>query len=239
MKTRLFTLATLIGFLSHSVALASADTQPNGITVTGECLKKVTRDRGAVTVTSSIVAPSPREASQKAIQSHEKMKSSITALKLAGLVPATAGYSVSQECSYGNAGKRCSGYRATLSTRYETPTLRDLESIVDVASQEGAESVSELETFVAPETLKKEREACLEVATQNARSKAEQIARGATVKLGRPLVLQEQGEPNQVVPRTQRAYAAESLQAMGASAPSIDAAPFDLQVSVTAIYGIE
>jgi uncharacterized protein len=241
MKTHLLPILSVcaLATLCYTTLEARAEAQPNGISVTGECMKKVTRDRGAVTVTSSIVAPSAREASQKAIQAHEKIKGSVSALKLAGLVPATAGYTVSQECSYGNAGKQCTGYRAALSTRYETPNLHDLESIVEVASAQGAEDVSQLETFVAPETLKKERDGCLEIATQNARAKAEQIARGAGVKIGKPLLLQEGSGAERPEPRIARAYAAAPMAAGGAAAPSIDAAPLDLQVSVTAVYGIE
>jgi uncharacterized protein YggE len=215
-----------------------ADDQRTGIAVTGECLKKIQRDRGAVTISSSVVAPTAKESSQKAIQAHEKIKSEVQALKLADLSIATAGYSVNQECNYSSKiGRECSGYRTTLSTRFETPHFTNLEDIIGIASKIGAEDVSQLEAFVSPSVLKAERESCLEVATKNAQAKALKIATGAGVALGKLISVTEVGEDGYPNPR--------GVFAMGAAAeksstgPSIDAQPLDLRVAVSAVYGIQ
>jgi uncharacterized protein YggE len=206
--------------------------------VTGECLKQITRDRGATTVSSSVVAPTAREASQNAIKQHEKIKEDIKAKKLTDMIASTVQYSVTQECDYSkSSGARCTGYRATLSTRFETPTIQDLEEVITISSNNGAQEVSQLETFVSPATLKTEKESCLDIATKNARSKAEKIASGAGVTLGKPLSINETGESQEYMPRfaQSRALAAEAK-----AAPfSIDSAPFDLKVSVSATYAIQ
>ena len=64
-KTLYLSLAFTV-FAMPTVALS--DEEPRGILATGECLKKVTQDRGAVTVSSTLVLQTPREASEKVIK---------------------------------------------------------------------------------------------------------------------------------------------------------------------------
>lgn len=216
-----------------------ADEQRTGIAVTGECLKTIQRDRGAVTISSSVVAPTAKESSKKAIEAHEKIKAEVQALKLPELTNATSGYSVNQECSYNSkSGRECTGYRTTLSTRFETSNFTGLEDIIGIASKLGAEEVSQLEAFVSPSVLKAEQENCLEVATKNAQSKAQKIATGAAVTLGKLISVTEGDEGMDQHPR--RAFAMGAATAEKSSAgPSIDAQPYDLRVAVSAVYGIQ
>lgn len=236
-KTTL-TIATLLTAGITPTTLVHADTPPPSISVTGECLKQIPRDRGATIISSSVVAPTAREASQKAIQQHEKIKDDIKAKNLADIVTSTVEYSVSQECDYTKStGRTCTGYRSTISTRFETPHIQDLEEVITISSNNGAENVSQLETFVAPATMKTERESCLDSATKNARSKAEKIASGAGVTLGNPLSINETSENQEYMPRfaQSRAVGAEAKSV----AFSIASSPFDLKVSVSATYAIK
>ena len=220
---------------------AVADEQRAGIAVTGECLKKIQRDRGAVTVSSSIVAPTAKESSKQTIEAHEKIKAAVQALKLPELLASTSGYSVNQECSYNSktTARECSGYRTTISTRFETPNLTNLEDIIGVASKLGAQDVSQLEVFVSPLALKAEREGCLEVATRNAQEKAKKIADGAGVTLGKLISVTEGREDNYQAAPHGRAFAMSAAPAEKSAGPSIDAQPYDLQVAVSVVYGIQ
>lgn len=235
-------LLHLVTLSITSASLALAEGQKTGISVTGECLKRVQRDRGAVTISSSIVAPTAKESSKRTIESHEKIKGEIQALKLPDLSVATSGYSVNQECTYNSktSARECSGYRTTISTRFETPTFTNLEDIIGIASKLGAQDVSQLEAFVSPLSLKAEREGCLEIATKNAQAKAQRIANGAGVTLGKLISISEGGEDS-VQPMSHRGVFAMSAasEEKGAAGPSIDAQPYDLQVAVSAVYGIQ
>lgn len=220
---------------------AVADEQRTGIAVTGECLKKIQRDRGAVTVSSSIVAPTAKDSSKQTIAAHEKIKAEVQSLKLPDLSVSTSGYSVNQECSYNakTSARECSGYRTTISTRFETPNLTNLEDIIGVASKLGAQDVSQLEAFVSPLALKGERESCLEIATRNAQEKAKKIADGAGVALGKLISVTEGREDSYEGVSHGRAFAMSAAPAEKAAGPSIDAQPYDLQVAVSAVYGIQ
>lgn len=240
MKHNLHVLTSISLLALTPLSPTLADQQRTGIAVTGECLKTIQRDRGAVTISSSIIAPTAKESSKKAIDAHERIKAEVQALKLPELTSATATYSVSQECSYNSkiSSRECSGYRTTLSTRFETPNFTNLEDIIGIASKLGAEDVSQLEAFVSPLVLKAERETCLEVATKNAQSKAQKIATGAGVTLGKLVSVTEGGEEIDQLPRRVFAMGAAAAEKSSAG-PTIDAHPYDLRVAVSAVYGIQ
>lgn len=228
--------------LSLAIPCCYADEKLSGISVTGECLKKVTRDRATVTISTSLIAATAKESSKRAIQAHEAIKAEVKGLSLSSLSVGTAHYSVDQECSYSpkTSGRVCEGYRTTVSTRFETPNFVDLEDIIGIASKLGAQNVSQLESFASPESLKNERQSCLEIATKDARTKAQKIADGAGVQLGK-LISVAEGSNDQPQPFLGRGIVAMSAQDAGTESrgPSIDAEPLDIRVSVNAVYGIQ
>ncbi len=228
-------------FLGAVPALFAADREKGGgIAVTGECLTKVTQDRGSVTVASSLVAKTPKEASERAVTAHEAVKAEVKKLGLKDSIAETAGYSVYEECSYPDGRKVCQGYRARLATRFETSEIGRLGDIIAVASKLGSEEVSDLQTLVSPERMQKEREGCLEVATKNAQAKASKIAAGAGVKLGRVVSIDEGGGDAPVAPMP-RAYAMKAMAMAEDAAPtaSVEARPVDVRVVVSALYSID
>lgn len=215
---------------------------PNGIVVSGECLTKVTQDRGSVVIGSTFVAKSTKEASERVIRTHEALKARVIGLGLKNFISETAEYSVNQECSYDQGKRHCEGYRARLATRFETSEIARIGDIIAASSELGSEEVSDLTTFAAPETVKSAREACLEIAMKNAASKAQTLARGAGVALGKLKLIQESALPqgDRPIPMARRGLEVAAMSADIASAgPSIDAKPLDLKVEITAQYAID
>ena len=239
LRQSIYTTVAVSLFLIPS--LSYGEERLTGISVTGECLKKVTRDRAAVTISSSIVAPTAKESSKKATDAHEAIKAEVRALKHINLTIGTAHYSVDQECTYSGkiSGRVCEGYRTTISTRFETPNFVDLEDIIGIASKRGAENVSQLEAFVSPESLKSERESCLELATKNAYAKAQKIAAGAGVQLGKLISVAEGTNEHSPPFMARGAKEAKFRVVYRCSGPTIDAEPLDLRVSVNAVYAIQ
>jgi len=212
-----------------------------GIHVTGECLKKIPQDRGAVSIGTSTQAPGAQQAAEETIKAHEKMKAEVARLGLKDSTATTESYTVNQDCSYDGSKHTCSGYRARLATRFETSEIAKIGEVIAVASKHGSQEVSQLQTFVSPELLKSEREACLEVATKNASSKAQKLAAGAGVRLGKLLSLSEgdtKAEPIHIL-RQQRTFVAAEANSMAEGAPSIESKPQELNVVVQATYAIE
>ena len=216
----------------------SSDSRPNGISVLGECITKVAQDRGSVTVASAVVAKSPKDASEQAVRAHEAIRAEVRKLNLRDGVAETAGYTVTEECSYPDGRKVCSGYRARLATRFETSEIGRIGEVIAVASKLGSEEVSDLHTLVSPQLMQREREGCLEQATRNALAKAQKIAQGGGVKLGRLLSVSESGAVEPPIVPFPRAVAMEGMMVKSA-APSIEAKPEDVRVVVSAVYAID
>lgn len=212
-----------------------------GIVVSGECLTKVVQDRGSVVIASTIVAKGTKDASERTITAHEALKARVKGLMLQDFTSETAEYSVDQECSYDQGRRHCEGYRARVATRFETSEIARLGDIIAISSQLGSEEVSGLTTFAAPETLKKAREACLEIAMKNAASKAQILARGAGVTLGKLRLVREGDTTDREFPIAvaKRTFEAAAMSDMTSPAPSVDARPLDLRVTVTAQYQID
>jgi uncharacterized protein YggE len=239
MKHTVASLCALILAMTTAHALPSTDTG-QGIQASGQCLKKVPQDRGSIVVTTSIVANTPKEASQQATKAHERVRSEIANLKLQDSQTETINYSINEECLYENNKRTCRGFRATYASRFETSEIARIGEAIGVAAQNSSAEVSQLQTFVSPSRLKAERESCLEIASQDAAAKALKLARGAGVKLGRLTALSEQPEAGNVSPYMPRvAYAMEASSSAKMAAPAIESQPVDLEVAVRATYAIE
>ncbi len=239
MKYTVASLCALILAMTRAHALPQTDTG-HGIQASGHCLKKVAQDRGSIVVTTSIVASTPKEASERATKAHERVRSEIAKLKFQDSQTETINYSINEECLYENRKRTCRGFRATYASRFETSEIARIGEAIGVAAQNSSEEVSQLQTFVSPSRLKVERESCLEVASQDAAAKALKLARGAGVKLGRLTALAEQPEAGNLSPYMPRvAYAMEASSDAEMTTPTIESKPVDLEVSVRATYAIE
>jgi uncharacterized protein YggE len=194
-----------------------------------------------VTVASTARSKASREASERVIKAHEEVRAAVKKLGLKDFIAETAGFSVFEECSYPDGKKVCAGYQARLATRFETSELGRLGDIIGAAADLGAEEVSSLEMLVSPALMQREREGCLERATQNAFAKATKIAAGAGVKLGRAVSIVEGiGSGMPVMPMAESfALRGAPMAAADARGPTVEARPVDVQVNVTANYAIE
>lgn len=216
---------------------AHGDTTPTGITATGECVAKVSHDRGQVSVGSTSIAKTPSDASKEVNNDHEAIKDAIKNLKLPDFTTQTERYIVEQNCSYDSGRRVCDGFRASVSTNFETSDLTRLGELVVIAAKMNADEVSGVTTFPSNESLRREREACLEAATRNAAAKANQIAKGAGVTLGGLISVAESSTPSQPSPIAPFARVA-AMEAMsdGRGGPSVESRPVELHVSVIATY---
>ena len=232
----------LLGWYDPAIptAGASGGEPMSGISVTGECLIKVAQDRGSVTVASSVLAQTPKEASEQAVRAHEVVRAEVKALNLNDYIAETAGYSVNEECTWPDGRKVCAGYRARLATRFETSEIGRVGDIIAVAAQHSSEEVSDLTTLVSPALMQREREGCLEVATRNARARAEKIAAGAGVKLGPVISIIEGGVETPPIAPVTRGFPVQAMaMSEAAPAPTVEARPVVLTVAVAAVFRIE
>lgn len=241
---RIATLSTSLLLLAHAVAATAEPTSPAGIQASGQCVKKVAHDRGSIVVSSSSVAPRSSEAAERTNKAHERVKREVAALGLKDAESETITYTVDEECTYENGKRSCRGYKATFATRFETSEIGRIGDIIDIASKSSSEQISELNTFVSPTTVRNVQESCLEIASKNAARKAEKLAAGAGVKLGKLLSLTEISSPTipggpPVIQRYGLLRERGAPEMAAASAPEITSKPTEIEVLVRATYGVE
>ncbi len=118
----------------------------------------------------------------------------IAALKKAG-VPSdsieTLAYTVYPEYSYERREPVLTGYKTTHGLKVATLRIDSVGSLIDAASGAGANQFDSVQFRLSDAKLEKVKSELLADATRNARSKAESMAKAASLKLGKVKTLSE------------------------------------------------
>lgn len=212
------------------------------ITVRGTCLKSIIPDRGSVVLYAKHRDKNAGTAVAKATEIYNKLLEKAKALGLKNVAFETSEYNLHEEFDWSNNKKTSLGFIAKMGLLVSTSEIARLGEVIKIGADLNLEEGGGLSTFVSDARLKEEREACLEEATKNARSKAERMAKGAGVKLGKTLLLNEEGT-NQPTPRPiypASLKGAIQMRSMEESAPAdIQAKEQKLTVNIEASYLIE
>ena len=138
--------------------------------------------------------------------------------------------------------RKCSGFRAHISTSFETADLSRVGEIIDAASSAGASEISNLYLSVSQTKLKETRENCLDIAVKNSAQKAQVIANAAGIKVGKLLSVNEEGggQSYPIHPRALRSeyMEAATLSSGNASSQMIESKPVEVRMSISAVYAI-
>jgi uncharacterized protein YggE len=227
-------------------AFAAIQSDSNGITATGNCLKKITQDRASVTLTASSLAPDARQASTESTKLHQKLREALQGLKLQNAVLETSNYSVGEEREWINKKMVSKGFRARISLQFETSEIARIGDVIATATKLGIKDIDGLNTFVSSEKYKAEYESCLEIASRNAKDKAIKLARGAGIKLGIVKSISEGAQSSAhtfgskpMMMTRSFAEADSNDDSVTKGGPTIDTKSVDLNVSATVTFGTE
>ena len=218
----LLTLGSCAARIEDRHAAGGSSGPGRGILATGTCIKKITQDRAAVTFTTTVLAPTPTESSQAATKDSEALRAAVTALKLQDATYETSGFSVFEERDYQNKKTVSKGFRTRIGLSVETSDIGRLGEAIAAASKLGVKEIDNLSTFVSPQKMKTEYESCLEIAASNARDKADKLAKGTGVHLGKVLSIEEGAHNNNESENYSR-----GVRSLG-MAPMADAAQADV-----------
>lgn len=236
-----FMLVLLASATSAAQTSPQVVVNPNvrSVSVNGSCLRSVQPDRGSITVTSQHQDPDLQKAAKRAAESYEKLRQAVMKLNLKNAELNTSEYDLGEVREWEKDKQVSKGFRARMGLTVTTSETSRLGEIIAIAGQLGLREVSRLQTFLSPERQKAEREACLEEATRNARSKADAIAKAAAAKVVRVLT---------VVEGTQNANEAQpyyaKMEMAGAAAdrmapPNVEASNVKISVEVSATFSLE
>lgn len=226
-------LVALIALASFS-AFAAPVPQ---IQVQGKCDMKVIPDRGRITFTAEHLAMDQKVAVSKTTTQINNLKEAIKSLKLDDLELKNSQYNVYQERVYEKDKLVNKGYRASLSLEVETSSIPRLGEAIEKASTTGITNVGQLVTFLSLEKSQSEYLKCLDVAADDARAKAQQLAKRLGFKIGDVIALNETPSiPQYPVPMPEM----RMMKTMSDSAPAqIEAGTQNFSTNIIVTFGIK
>jgi uncharacterized protein YggE len=234
----------LIIFIGLSASAASADDKVSGISATGTCVRKISVDRASISLANTSLQPSPGRAMQEATREHEKLRAALKNLNLPGAVFETDDVQVREDREWVGKKMVSRGYLARIGISVETSDIAKIGDVIAVAGKHSVKDIGELTTFVSKEKYKAEYEDCLENAARNAKDKAQKLAKGAGVKIGKVIDITE----GRSGPSYDTGVRFKGVRALGASfdaaaaaepSPTIEAKQTEITVSATVLYKVD
>jgi uncharacterized protein len=203
---------------------------PPSVTVTGEGIVTAEPDVAEIEIGVVTEAKAAPQASKENAAKLAKVIAEVKKLLGPGDEIKTIGYSLSPNYRYPKEGGKpeLTGYTATNIVRVRTGALQGVGSLIDTATQSGANKIQRLVFTLKDEDAAK-REA-LRNATAKAKSKAEDVARALGLKIARVLSVNEGEQSFRPVMRELRAGA---VMAQEAAPTPVEAGTIQIRSTVT------
>lgn len=225
-------------FFTLILLFSSAAFAERVVSVSGECIKNVSPDRGTVTLVAQFTEKTSTVASRKAMETYEKIRNAVQRMNLKDLELQTSEYSVQEVFDYVNGNRVSRGTQAALGLQVVTSEISRLGDVAALSSQHQINRVESLSTFLSPEKTKETREACLVEAVQNAKAKAEKMANSLSAKLGEVQLIDENPQ-TAPTPRWANMMSAKSAESDSARiAPRIESKPETINVNVLVKFAL-
>lgn len=204
------------------------------ITVSGEGRVSVTPDTAQVTLGVQIQNPELGAAQQEA---NQKMDAVLAALKASGVADdqiKTVTYNISVQRDWQKEGQPITGYQVTHLVQVKVKPMDKVSAIIDAAVAKGANAVNDVVFIVENQDAPLQQ--AREQAVDNARVKAEQLAKLTGVGLGAPVTISE----TSTLPPVPLPMARSDLAAVGGeAATSIQPGQSEVSVNLTISYAIQ
>ena len=168
----------------------------------------------------------------------QKMNAVIKFIKDSGIADKdlkTTGYNLNPLYDWVEGKRIFRGYELTSTLSVKMRNLDKISDIIDGAVSQGANQVGDIQ-FVVDEPVKLQAEA-REKAIQQAKEKAEAIAKASGLKLGKVISFSESAAPLDNYP--QAVYLEKSYGAGEAAAPAVEAGSQEVQITVSLIFKVK
>lgn len=210
-----------------------AGVQVPQITVQGNCDMKVVPDRGGITFAAEHQAKDQQEAVKKTTTQIETLKAAIKELKLQNLELKNSQYNVYPIREYEKDKLVDKGYKAILSLEVTTSEIHRLGEAMMKASKTGITNVGQLTTFLSLEMSQREYLKCLDVAAEDAKAKAQQLAKKLGFQIGNVIAL------NESPAMTSFPHHDVAMKAMSESVPRIEPGTQNFSTNIQVTFGIK
>ncbi len=220
-------------------ALRKTDTLRT-IAVNGECLTSVKKDKIAITLRVTVLAPTTLESMQSATTQINRITD---VLKTMPVQIQTTQFNSYEKSEWNRELQKSEtlGYETTIAVEVSANEMATIEEVLTRFASRPNVFTENLRMYTGPETLAPAIEGCLSVAVENARTRADALASGDNKHAGRILSISYGTDVNDSMPpqnllRTKMVTA--STMADGAVAGLV-AKDTDVTVTVSAVFEIK
>ncbi|MFY7993832.1 MAG: SIMPL domain-containing protein [Bacteriovoracaceae bacterium] len=195
-------------FLVAALFSTSSFAATSFVNVTGKCQMKVIPDQASLAFTAEALEKDQQKAVNKITVQTKELTDKIKELKLKGMVLETSNYNVHQQRDWENNKMVDKGYRASVTITVTSNEISRMGEAMVLGSKVGITNVGNLRSFLSLEKEQAEYLKCLDIAAEDARGKADQLAKKLKAKVGDVLEIYErpqQSSPSPVYERTMMA----------------------------------
>jgi uncharacterized protein YggE len=236
---RILTFVGIFLVVLISVILLNRDDITRTITVSGECLTSVPRDKTAITLRvttlADTAAQSMRNATTQMAEITEYLKSQPVEMQ-------TTQFNSYEKTEWNRDEQKSVvlGIETTVAVEVSANNVTEIENVLNAFADKPNVFSENLRMYTSPEVLKPIMEKCLSVAVENARVRANALASGDNRRAGRLLSV-SYGNANQSTPengllRTKMVTASAMADTATGTIISKDT---DVSVSVSATFEIK
>lgn len=207
-----------------------------GVQVQGSCEMKVVPDRGSVSFTAENQSKDQQEAVKKTNKQINELKESLNSLKLKDSELKTTSYHVGSIKEWEKDKMVDKGIRASMTLEISTSEISRLGEAMLKASKVGIQNVGSMMTFLSLEKSQAEYLKCLDIASNDAKKKADKLASKLGFKIGSVTnVIESPQTSRQPIPYVERSMM--MTKSMGAASDSVSVEPgsqtFSTNIQVT------
>jgi uncharacterized protein YggE len=206
-----------------------------GITVSGTGRVSGAPDIAFLSLGVQVEADSVEAAREAAAQAQTAVLNAVKAAGVAERDVQTINYTISPRYSFGPGAREITGYAVSNTVAIKVRNLESVSKVLDDATRAGGNSTVVQDITFGIDDPEQLRVEAREQAVEQARTRAEQLARNAGVSLGKPISIVE-GTFSPIVQETLRAPATGA--ATDTSTP-IQSGELDVVITVQVVYAIE
>jgi uncharacterized protein YggE len=208
------------------------------VTVSGNCFRTVTPDRGAIILTTEAQSKDLQTAAREATDSYNRVRDAVQRLKLEDTDLRTVEYTLSEIREWEKNHMVSRGFRARMGLRVASSQIQRLGEVIAIGARENVRDVGQLTTYLSEDKKKKEQFACLQEAAEDAKARGEKLATSLGAKLGEVISISETGgfqrpEPQPVMMMEKAARASD------VAPPTVEAGREELRLTVQVQFALK
>ncbi len=227
--------------LAFRPAIIGGGTVPgekNTVSATGIAETKIMPDEASVYLTVETLKDTADQSKNENTAISDRVMSALKNLDIKDSDIETMNYNIYPEYDWSSGKQKLKGYKAVNSIKVKTTDFNLLGKIIDVGVNAGVNRIDNIQFELSTEREAMAKKEALEKASKDAKEKAEAIASGLNVKLGKLVSVSTQDYYYQPYRFFEGGMAMEAKAAIGA-APQINPQELETRATVNVVFELK